>query len=146
VCAKRFIKSDYLRYGGWRVKMNRGVSSLRFGFDAGHAGSTCAACGEEFEEPLLAMVFSDSLVEEYYACPKCLSKVAAVGRGKAVKIDEVEAAEEAVEPVAAEVAVECNVEGHAGCVHHLGYLKHRGKNVPIPEGCLTCSKMIECMY
>ena len=34
----------------------------------------------------------------------------------------------------------------AGCAHHLGYLKRRPKNTPIPEECLTCSKMIECMY
>ena len=121
--------------------MERSVSSLRFGFDAVHAGSTCAACGEDFEQPLLAMVFSDSLVEEYYACPKCLSKVASVGR-KAVQVDEAE--DEVEEPLAAKAA---DVVGEAvGCSHHLGYLKHRAKNEPIPEECLTCSKMIDCMY
>lgn len=31
------------------------------------------------------------------------------------------------------------------CGHFLGYLKKRPKNTPIPDECLTCSKMIECL-
>jgi hypothetical protein len=30
------------------------------------------------------------------------------------------------------------------CPHYLGYLKKRQKGTPIPEGCLTCTKMIDC--
>jgi len=127
--------------------MERSVSTLRFGVEgpvvSAREASTCGACGEEFEEPLLAMAFSESVVEEYYACPKCLSKVASVGRGKAAKVAEVEAEDEAVEEP---VAIKDSTGEVAGCLHHLGYLKRRGKNVPIPEECLTCSKMIDCMY
>jgi DNA-directed RNA polymerase subunit RPC12/RpoP len=133
--------------------MERNVASLKLGVEssvlsATHASSRCGACGETFEQPLFAMVFSDSLVEEYYACPKCLSKVGSVGRQKDFEVDEAEAEEESVElePVAAEGAVEGAVGEVAGCVHYLGYLKKREKNAPIPEECLTCSKMIECMY
>jgi heat shock protein HslJ len=109
------------------------------------------------------MVFSESVVEEYYACPNCLSKVAslreepavaetpkeaeAVEFGETVDVDEVdEVVEDEVAEPAAEVAVEGDVEGPAGCAHYLGYLKKRGKNTAIPEECLTCSKMIDCMY
>jgi hypothetical protein len=31
------------------------------------------------------------------------------------------------------------------CSHHMGFLKKREKNSPIPEECLTCLKMIDCM-
>jgi len=31
------------------------------------------------------------------------------------------------------------------CEHFLGYLKKRPKNTPIPDECLTYSKMIECL-
>ena len=131
--------------------MERNIASLKLGvespmFSATHASSRCGACGEDFEQPLFAMVFSDSLVEEYYACPKCLSKVANVARQKDFEITEAEVEEESVElePVTAEV--EGAVGEVAGCAHHLGYLKRRPKNTPIPEECLTCSKMIECMY
>ena len=128
--------------------MERNLASLKFGFDATHSTSTCAACGEDFEQPLFAMVFSDSLVEEYYACPKCLSKVASVARQKDFEVDEVEEEAEVEEPVALkfEAAVESSVGDDAGCMHSLGYLKQRPKNTPIPEECLTCSKMIDCMY
>jgi DNA-directed RNA polymerase subunit RPC12/RpoP len=128
------------------VKMERNVTSLKYGIEspvlsATHASSRCSACGEDFETPLLAMVFSDSLVEEYYACPKCLSKVGSVGRQKDFEVDEAEEEEKSLE-----TEFEDTIEETVGCTHHLGYLKRRPKNTPIPEECLTCSKMIECMY
>jgi DNA-directed RNA polymerase subunit RPC12/RpoP len=131
-----------------RVKMNRDVSPLRFQAAVFSAtGSTCGACGVSFKNPLLAMVFNESVVEEYYACPNCLSKVASLRQES--NVAEVDAAEDVEdeygEPVV-DVAVEGDVEELDGCAHQLGYLKQRPKNTPIPEECLTCSKMINCMY
>jgi len=108
---------------------------------ATHTGSLCNACGEEFGAQLLAMVFSDYLVEEYYACPKCLSKVRGVERQEQTEVDE---AEEAESSLSMEVQAPTNTA--VGCGYHLGFLKNRPKKTPIPEECLTCSKMIECMY
>jgi len=127
--------------------VERNLTSLKFGVEgsalsAVHASATCGCCGEDFEHPLLAMVFSDVLVEEYYACPKCLSKVASLGRERGA--DETEVAEEVEEP--AGLKFEASVDEAVGCLHHLGYLKNRLKNTPIPEECLTCSQMIDCMY
>jgi len=148
--------------GGLRVKMNPNVAALRFqGVPV--SGSTCNACGEPFESPLLAMVFNDSVVEEYYACPNCLSKVASIRHKPEVEaveeaetVDDVDDVADGVESVEAEIADEIvepgasvgEVEGggEVGCLHELGYLKRRPKNTPIPEECLTCSKMIDCMY
>ncbi len=31
------------------------------------------------------------------------------------------------------------------CPYHFGYLKEKPKEMPIPEECLTCPKMLECM-
>jgi DNA-directed RNA polymerase subunit RPC12/RpoP len=115
--------------------MERSFGSLKFGV----GGSVCSTCGKVFETPLLAMVFSDYMVEEYYACPKCLSKVRDIKRREPVEVD-------VAETESAGMAVEGGVEEVAGCAHHLGFLKVRPKNTPIPEECLTCSKMIECMY
>jgi DNA-directed RNA polymerase subunit RPC12/RpoP len=127
-------------------EMERNVGSLKFEVESAMlsatnaASSRCSACGELFDKPLLAMVFSDSLVEEYYACPRCLSKVRGFERR-----DEVEVAEEAEDASGLELGAVSEAAG-VGCAHHLGYLKQRPKNTPIPEECLTCSKMIECMY
>ena len=138
--------------------MKRNLESLKFGvgdsvLSVAHASSSkCSSCGELFDTPLLTMVFSDYLVEEYYACPRCLSKVRSVTRREPVEIEAemAELEEEAVGGcyrVEVEDAMEKDaVEATVGCGHHLGYLKQRPKNTAIPEECLTCSKMIKCMY
>jgi hypothetical protein len=131
--------------------------------------SRCSICGEEYETPLFTVVSSGYLIAEYYACPRCLSKVHRVQRQKRVipvELDEDESAplepelvEEPQEPEVEEVAepepepapepfkfeAEEKAEAVAGCLHELGYLKRRPKNTPIPEECLICNKMIDCM-
>jgi DNA-directed RNA polymerase subunit RPC12/RpoP len=123
--------------------MERSISSLRYTSSsavlATHENSRCGTCGEEFKAPLLAMLSSGTLIEEYYACPKCLSKVGSYERNK-VEVEEAEEEEESPE-----MEVEEQMEDAVICMHHLGYLKRRSKNTPVPEECLTCSKMIDCM-
>ena len=125
--------------------MERNITSLKFGIESPalsttHTSSRCSTCGEEFEKPLLAMFSSGFLLEEYYACPKCLSKVANVERQENFEVDE---AEEEEKPL--EIKAEDTTEETGVCAHHLGYLKRRPKNTPIPEECLTCTKMIDCI-
>ena len=127
--------------------MEKSLSSLKFEIDSHlpsetHESSRCNTCGEEFEAPLFAVVSSGYLIEEYYACPRCLSKVSVVEHNKSVEVDETEEKDEKFR----EIEVEDKMEEAVACAHHLGYLKQRPKNTPIPEECLTCSKMIECMY
>jgi len=33
----------------------------------------------------------------------------------------------------------------SGCPHHFGYLKEHPKHTPIPNECLTCSRIMECL-
>jgi DNA-directed RNA polymerase subunit RPC12/RpoP len=105
--------------------------------------SVCANCGEEFQQPLLAELHSGSIIEEYYACPRCLTKVGEVDHERRTAAEEAEEEEIPVEaPAGAEVKIE---EAQQGCAYYLGYLKKREKGSPIPEGCFTCPKMIECI-
>jgi len=126
--------------------MSQNITTSKFeGGKSFCVSSRCGACGEQFVAPLLAMVFSESATEEYYACPKCLSKVA--GLRKEPEVAEINNVKDNfLECATAEVPVKQKVEGPGGCTHHLGYLKNRLKNTPIPEECLTCIKMIDCMY
>jgi DNA-directed RNA polymerase subunit RPC12/RpoP len=133
--------------------MSQNAAALRLeGVMPSVGGSRCGACGEPVETPLLAMIFSESTTEEYYACPKCLSKIASLSKEPEIKeafeisVDENTLKNEIAEPERLEVATEGNVEGPISCVHFLGYLKERPKDTPIPEECLTCSNMIDCMY
>ena len=36
-------------------------------------------------------------------------------------------------------------DGSSGCPETFGYLANRPKGVPIPQGCLICPKMVDCM-
>ncbi len=126
--------------------MERSLSPLKFEIDSNlpsvtHKNCRCNTCGEEFGAPLFAMVSSDHLIEKYYACPRCLSKVGDVELKKTVEVDEAEEEDENFQ----EMEVEEKMEEAVACTHHLGYLKRRPKNTPIPEECLTCAKMIDCM-
>ena len=40
---------------------------------------------------------------------------------------------------------ETKEKGPAGCPHYFGYLAQRPKDVPIPQECLICPKIVECM-
>jgi DNA-directed RNA polymerase subunit RPC12/RpoP len=106
--------------------------------------SICASCGEEIDQPLLAELHSEGMIEEYYACPRCLTKVGEVDHERRRENEEIE--EEA--EVSAEEAVvveESKAEEAQPCPYYVGYLKKREKGTAVPEGCLTCSKMIECL-
>jgi hypothetical protein len=109
--------------------------------------SECKVCGEHIEEPLLAELHSGSIIEEYYACPRCLTKVGEVEHERKTERDEA-LDEEAELPMEVEEPVIVETEKSAetqGCPYYMGYLKKRQKGTAIPEGCLTCTQMIDCM-
>ena len=99
----------------------------------------CSECGEEFQKPILATVSSNISVQKYFACPRCFTKVGDVEGRKDRESKEVAfSAEEAKKAVA-------KFEESVKCDHFLGYLKKRSKDTAIPDECLTCDKMIECL-
>ena len=104
--------------------------------------SKCHACGEEYAQALLAENLSGPSPEEYYACSRCLSKVADTEK-KTVPADEEPTIEEKLEKVSHEPIPQIDV--NASCQHQLGYLKKRDRSSPIPDECLICTKMIDCM-
>ncbi len=93
----------------------------------------CNECGGTFEKPILATVSCDGQVQEYYACPCCMTRIN--NERKNITISE----EDVKKPSA---KFENNVE----CKHFFGYLKTRPKEAPIPDECLTCGRMIECLF
>ena len=134
----------FIPLGGLRLEKNLNALNFEVGdsvLSTTRECSVCNACGEMFDAPLLAMIFSNCLMEEYCACPKCLSKVSSFERRERAETDE---AKEDTSLMSVEVK-NAMVE-EIDCAHHLGYLKSRPKNTSIPEECLTCSKIIECMY
>jgi DNA-directed RNA polymerase subunit RPC12/RpoP len=98
---------------------------------------TCSECGESFGKPLLANVSSQGHVQAYYACPRCLAEIR----------EDDEAETDRNEPSASqeEPGKEQPKLQNENCQHFLGYLGKRPRETPIPEACLTCGKIIECM-
>jgi hypothetical protein len=100
----------------------------------------CTGCNETFQKPILATVSSCGCVKTYYACPRCLSKVSDIKQHKDKEDKETSISIEKVKKVAV-----ARHEDSVKCKHFLGYLKKRSKDAPIPDDCLTCDKMIECL-
>jgi DNA-directed RNA polymerase subunit RPC12/RpoP len=121
----------------------------------------CIRCGKQFTKPIFAVNNSPGVAEAYYACPACLSKVeikkeekkTEPEEEKTVEIQTEQEPEMEPETTASEPQEEQEVKAEAKpasdnpstCAHHLGYLKNRPKNTPVPEECFTCIKMLDCM-
>ena len=102
---------------------------------------TCpnVACKKTFASPLKTLNLQDTPSEPYFACPVCLTRIESPEQGK------VEKANQQPKPVeAAHKQNTKNGDKPAGCQFHMGYLSTRGKK-EIPEECLTCRDIVECM-
>jgi DNA-directed RNA polymerase subunit RPC12/RpoP len=103
------------------------------------AGFTCDTCGEEYHKPLLATVHSSEGSQRYYACPRCMVKVAEL------RTEETEEKREKRTPINDSETLRTAPKGSSDCGHFLGYLAKRPRDASIPDECLTCDKMIDCL-
>ena len=111
--------------------------------------------------------FSTTPAEHYYACPHCFIKLdedvendeditqkSALGPPvhpsleKVLDVISTQPQREKEEEKKEEPPVkppEKEERGPSGCPHHFGYLASRAKDAPIPQECLICLKIVECM-
>jgi hypothetical protein len=101
-------------------------------------GFTCEECGENFQKPILARVSASGQTQTYYACPRCIKEVQHVER--TARRSEQKTATPA-EPARRRMESASSVR----CGHFFGYLNKHKKDMPYPDECLTCDKMVECM-
>jgi hypothetical protein len=100
---------------------------------------TCDECGITFQRPILATVSTSGQTQTYYACPRCMTKVQSFTG--APKDTEEKGPDVTVESRKLKTEPEAAVK----CGHSFGYLNQHQKNMPFPDECLTCAKMVECM-
>jgi hypothetical protein len=105
----------------------------------------CTGCNGIFQKPILATVSSRGYVNTYYACPRCLSKIGNVKQHKDEDEEEEEDKKTSIAIEKIKKVAGAKHEDTVDCKHFMGYLKKRSKDAPIPDECLTCGKMIECM-
>jgi len=89
-------------------------------------------CKKEFEKPVMLTDFSRTPRETYYACPHCLTKVDVVVKKEGLGSVSLETSERASEKTPSE------------CQYTFGYLKTLPREATLPDGCLTCSKLLQC--
>jgi hypothetical protein len=80
----------------------------------------------------------------YDACPNCLIKIKEQDEPEPLienKIEDLPKPE--IEGNSKQEAVV--EEKIPGCQHHLGYLSERAQKEQIPEECLVCQTIVECM-
>jgi hypothetical protein len=106
----------------------------------------CEACGRPIETPIQVTNQSATPLRIYTACPFCLSEVADREEADAKHNIDVVAVPvpESFEPITPPDIGSVEDEQTA-YPHQFGYLKKRPKNTPIPDTCLTCQKMIQCL-
>jgi len=94
--------------------------------------------------PVRLTVLSAEPEETYFACPFCFTKVeeAMAEVVGSVAVEKPKSARERRKKEALESGVGARV---GGCSRHLGYLKGRAKNAAIPDECLVCPKILQCM-
>ncbi len=95
------------------------------------------ACKRNFSKPLKTLNLQENSTEPYDACPYCLTKITQSSIKKESRI----VVEKKAEP---EVKSFVKKAEPTGCKHHVGYLSERAQK-EIPEECLVCKDIVECM-
>lgn len=89
-------------------------------------------CKKEFEKPVMLTDFSKMPRATYYACPHCLTKIDVMVKDRSLDSVSLETSEGGPEKAPSE------------CSHRFGYLKTLPRDTTIPDGCLTCPKLLQC--
>ncbi len=105
---------------------------------------TCpnASCRKVFTKPLKALNLQQDSKETYDACPYCLTEIP-IEEELPVSYEDPKETEVVEKEYPAE-RVEIP-EKPSECSHHLGYLSERSSKETIPDECMMCKNIVECM-
>jgi hypothetical protein len=84
-----------------------------------------------------------SSAKPFDACPYCLTELT-VEAVAPVIISSAPAEEHEPEKISYQKQPE-KPSGPAGCKKHMGFLSERAAKEPIPDDCLTCTDLMQCM-
>jgi len=101
-------------------------------------------CHEKIEELIVVSDVSTTPVENYYACPNCLTKLD-VSFARFLKQEVKKRKEEPpVKPPEKQKPPE-KEKSSSKCAGYLGYLASLPKDKTIPRECLVCPKVLDCV-
>jgi DNA-directed RNA polymerase subunit RPC12/RpoP len=108
-------------------------------------------CGKTFDAPVrLTDLSHKPRSETYYACPYCFSKMDESEHDfshelKLMKNDGYEIETNTKSKKQTTEKEDQKEDISVACPHHVGYLKKRSKDESVPDSCLTCPKILQCM-
>jgi hypothetical protein len=98
------------------------------------------ACGKVITNPLKTLNRQQSTKEPYNACPYCLTEITL-----AEPETEYPSEETATETSLFEEEPSQNQEKIPGCKHYFGYMNEKEHKLQMPEECMLCPQIIDCM-
>ena len=112
---------------------------------------TCSnpSCGKVFVNPIKAKNLASKKAAPYDACPYCLTEIV-IDEKESVGIkseQKAELKETEIEELRAPMTEE-KAQTHTKpqkCVHNFGYLSKRSPKEKIPEECMMCENIVQCM-
>ena len=108
-------------------------------------------CGRVFSEPLRLTDLSNRPQEEtYYACPFCFSRVSVIKLLRNSAYSDATNSDSSLSyspsgNQSSEKTIDEKKTTPPNCPHQFGYLKNRSKGAEIPDKCLTCQNILQCM-
>lgn len=110
-----------------------------------HSSNNCNACGRQYENSIQVTNLSTNPLQTYNACPFCFTKLSGLIDKEKLEVT-IEKPMEKLDPLLKTSSKgKLDTKKDADCPQYLGYLKKRPKNAPIPDTCLTCEKMVQCI-
>jgi hypothetical protein len=114
-------------------------------------GHTCPnpLCGKTFINPIRARNMCSKGAEVYEACPFCLTEIV-VDKPSSMTEDNKDSdikedKEEQLVTYPQEKPLNEPSSKANACPHHLGYLSQRASKTNIPEECIVCENIVQCM-
>ena len=106
------------------------------------------SCKKTFAAPLKTLNLQQTPPIPYFSCPNCLTKVEPIDEALKIeeKIEEVPLKKELPKTIQAEPKEKPKSDERAtSCHYHPGYLSERTGKEAIPDDCLICKDILDCM-
>jgi len=98
------------------------------------------ACRKTFMTSLKTLNLQQDSAQTYAACPFCLTKITEVQIEDSNKPEKTQ-----VETIHSKEKPNGSKEKPSACQYHLGYLSEREKTQQIPDKCIICQDIVDCM-
>jgi hypothetical protein len=107
------------------------------------------SCGKVFTNPLKAVNLNVETPKSYDACPYCLTEMVLEEPSSNIEekptIEEKKSQSKKAKLRAPEEKVPESPEKEQKCPHHFGYLGERSPKEGIPDDCIVCKDIVQCM-